>query len=233
VKDINQISLIDKANRTIDQNKTAFAGLLILLLVGFASYTAYTAYSQRFEDKAQSAFFEAERLYAASQPPKETAKDAKNVKPTTPAPVDTTQVEEKLNSVITDYPKSNAGMQASILIADIHLQKNDSAKAIQTLERSFSNFSGRLIDSLMALKLSGLYEQNKQCDKALPVLDKVYNSKVLELKPEALLREALCEETLGQKDKAKQSYQKLATEYSDSSQGQQAQKFLKIMDNNS
>ena len=58
---------------------------------------------------------------------------------------------------------------------------------------------------------------------------KVYNSKVAELKPEALLRQALCEETLGQTDKAKQSYQKLATEFADSSQGQQAQKYLKTL----
>jgi predicted negative regulator of RcsB-dependent stress response len=230
VKDIKNASLVDKANQTIDQNKTAVLGLTILLLAGFAGYTAYTAYDQKFEEKAQSAFFEAESLYAASQPPKE--KDP--TKKETPAPtVDTAKVEEKLNSVINDYPKSKAGIQASMLIADIHVKNNDSTKAIQTLERGFSEFSGHLIDSLLALKLSGLYEQNKQCDKALPVLEKIYNSKVTELKPEALLRTALCEETLGQKDKAKTSYQKLATEYSDSSQGQQAQKFLKIMDNNS
>jgi predicted negative regulator of RcsB-dependent stress response len=232
VKDIKQSSIFEKTNRTIDQNKTAISGLVILLLVGFGGYTAYSAYTQKFEDKAQSAFFEAERLYASSQPAKEDPKDPK-AKVTPPVNVDTTQVEAKLNSVIADYPKSKAGIQASILIADINLQKKDSAKAIRALERSYSEFQGHLIDSLMALKLSGLYEQNKQCDKALPVLEKVYNSQVPELKPEALLRQALCEETLGQNDKAKQSYQKLATEYSDSSQGQQAQKFLKIMDNNS
>ena len=232
MKDVQQTSLFEKVNRTIDQNKTAVLGLLILILAGFAGITAYSAYTQKFEEKAQSAFFEAERLHAANQGAKEFTKNGAT-KDAPPVNVDTTQVEEKLNNVMNDYPKSKAGIQAAVLMADIQLEKKDSVKAIQTLERSYSNFSGHLIDSLMALKLSGLYEQNKQCDKAITVLDKIYNSKVAELKPEALLRIALCEEMLGQKDKAKQSYQKLATEHSDSTQGQQAQKFLKIMDNNS
>lgn len=227
MKDVKEQSIFEKVNTTINKNQTPVLGFIILVLVVFGGITVYNTYNQTFEDKAQTAFFEAERLRAENNKPADT-KDAKVA-----VPANTAQIEEKLNSVINDYPKSKAGLQASALLADIQLEKKDSAKAIQTLERGYSQFTGHLLDSLLALKLSGLYEQNKQCDKALPVLAKIYNSKVAELKPEALLRQALCEETLGQKDKAKQSYQKLATEYSDSSQGQQAQKFLKIMDNNS
>lgn len=224
MKDIQQSSLLDKASHSIDKNKTATVGLLVLILAVFGAYTAYSSYQQKYEDKAQAAFFEAERLYAVSQGSK--AHPEKDAAPTN---VDTTQVEEKLNSVINEFPKSAAAVQASVLMADIELEKKDSTKAIATLEKSFESFNGHLIDSLMALKLSSLYEQNKQCDKAIPVLEKIYNSEVKELRPEALLRQALCEETLGQAEKAKQSYQKLATEYSDTNQGQQAQKYLKIM----
>jgi len=224
VKDIQQTSLIDKANHFIDQNKTVVIGLVVLVVAVFGGYSIYSTYNHKYEDKAQSAFFEAERLYAVSQ----LAPTADGAKVDT-SKVDTTQAEEKLTDVITEFPKSKASSQAAILMADIQLKKNDTAKAIGVLEKGFSNFSGHLIDSMLALKLSGVYEQNSQCDKALPVLVKVYNSKVAELKPEALLRQALCEETLGQTDKAKQSYQKLATEFADSSQGQQAQKYLKTL----
>lgn len=224
MKDIQPTSLIDQVNHFVNQNKTAVIGLVVLIVVGFGGYSIYSSYNHKYEDKAQSAFFEAERLYAVTQPA-----PTADGKPADTSKVDTAQVEEKLTGVLTEFPKSKASSQAAILMADIQLKKNDTAKAIGVLEKGYSNFSGHLIDSMLALKLSGVYEQNSQCDKALPVLVKVYNSKVAELKPEALLRQALCEETLGQTDKAKQSYQKLATEFADTSQGQQAQKYLKIL----
>lgn len=228
MKDIQPTSLMDKANSQVNKNKTAIIGFLVLILAVFGGYQIYAAQKTKYEEKAQSAFFEAERLHAANQGAKEFTKE-NSKKDAPPVNVDTTQVEQKLNSVIEEFPKSTAASQAALLIADIQIEKKDSTKAISTLEKSFSNYSGHLIDSLVALKLSSLYEQNSQCDKALPVLAEIFNSKVTELKPEALLRQALCEETLGQTDKAKQSYQKLATEYADSAQGQQAQKYLKIM----
>lgn len=228
VKDVQATSLIDKANDQINKNKTAVIGLLVLVLAGFGSYAAYDSYKQKYEEKAQTALFEAERLHAANQGAKAFTKE-NSAKDAPPVNVDTTQVESKLNHVISEFPKSTAAKQASLLMADIQLDKKDSAKAISTLEQGFSQFSGHLVDALLGLKLSGLYEQNKQCDKALSVLQEVANSKIAEAKPEALLRQALCEETLGQTDKAKQTYQKLATEFADSSQGQQAQKYLKIL----
>ncbi len=228
MKDIQPTSLIDKVNNQINKNKTVVIGFLVLVLAGFGGYSIYSTYNHKYEEKAQSAFFEAERLHAANQVAAQPTKN-QNSKDVPPANVDTTQVEEKLTSLIIEFPKSRASVQASILFADILLQKKDSAKAIGVLEKEFSSYSGHLLDSMLALKLSGVYEQNSQCDKALPVLEKIYKSKVSELKPEVLLRTALCEETLGQTDKAKQSYQKLATEFSDTSQGQQAQKFLKIL----
>lgn len=228
MKDIQQKSLFDQANEQINKNKTAVIGLVVLMFAGLASYVGYGEYKIKYEEKAQTAFFEAERLHAANQGAKEFTK-SQTAKDAPPVNVDTTQVEQKLNSVIEEYPKSTASAQASILMADILLEKKEDQRAIIALERGYSNFSGNLVHSVLALKLSNVYEKNNQCDKALPVLENVYNSKFAELKPEALLRRALCEETLGQKDKAQQSYQKLSSEFSDTSQGQQAQKYLKIM----
>ncbi len=226
MKDIQQTSLIDTAVEQINKNKTALIGFLVLVLAAFGGYATYDAYKNQYEEKAQSALFEAEKLYAANQGAKAFAQD--NKKETSPS-VDTTQIEDKLNSVIEEFPKSTAAKQASLLSAEILLSKKDTQKAISALEKGFSNYSGHLADSILALKLSNLYEQNNQCDKAIPVLETVFKSKTAELKPEILLRQALCEETLGQVDKAKQSFQKLATEFSDSSQGQQAQKYLKVL----
>ena len=228
MKDVQNTSLVDKMNQFINKNSTAVLGLLVIIAVGFGAYSVLSSYNQKYEEKAQTVFFEAERLHNANQGAKEfTKENSKADAP--PVNVDTAQVEQKLNSLIEEFPKSKASIQAALLMSDIYLDKKDSAKALETLEKSFSKFNGRLLDSLLGLKLSGLYEQNNQCDKALPVLEKVYNSKVEELRPEALLRQALCEEVLGQADKAKQTYQKLATEHSDTNQGQQAQKYLKIM----
>lgn len=225
MKDIQQTSFVDLANDHIQRNKTALIGLVILLLAGFGSYAAYDAYKNKYEEEAQSAFFEAEKLHVTNQGAKAFTDTNKKEQ----SPVDTSQVEAKLNAVMEEYPKSTAAKQAALLGADIYISKKENDRAIAILEKSFANFSGHLADSLVALKLSNLYEQNKQCDKALPILQEVYNSKTPELKPEILLRQALCEESLGQTDKAKQSYQKLATEFSDSSQGQQAQKYLKVL----
>lgn len=228
MKDIQEKTLIDSVNQQITKNKTAFIGFIVLIVAGFGSYAAYQNYNQKYEDKAQTELFQAERLHAANQGAKNFTKENSD-KNAPPVNIDTTQVEQKLNSVIEEFPKSLAAKQASLLIADIQLEKKDSTKAILALEKGFSNFKGHLVDSMLALKLSNAYEQNSQCDKALPVLEKVYNSKIAELKPEALLRQALCEETLGQTEKAKQSYQKLATEFADTNQGQQALKYLKVL----
>ncbi len=89
MKDIQPTSLIDQVNHFVNQNKTAVLGLVVLVVAGFGGYAIYSSYNHKYEDKAQSAFFEAERMYAANQPaPTDDGKPADTSK------VDTTKAEE-------------------------------------------------------------------------------------------------------------------------------------------
>jgi len=226
VKDIRQnISISEQIAEQVHKNRTPILGFIVLVLVVIASYSIYNNYHEKYETEAQAVLFEAERLFNANLSMGEFAKETSKE----PTKVDTTQVEEKLSSIVNEFPKTKARMQASTLLAQIYLNNGDNSKAVEVLEQSFQHFSGDLIDTLVGLKLTNLYEKNKQCDKALPVLEKLTKSDVQEFKPEAILRQGLCEEILGNAEKAKQSFQKLATEYGDTVQGQQAQKYLKIM----
>ncbi len=223
MKDIPQhISISERIADQIHKNRTPILGFIVLILVSIASYSIYHHYQEKYEAEAQVALFDAERLMNAHLSMGEFAKEnATNI--------DTTQLEEKLQSIINEFPKTKARMQASILLSEVYLQKDDTAKAIATLEHSFEYFKGDLLDTLVGLKLTSYYERNKQCDKALPVLETLTKTDIQEFKPETLLRQGLCQELLGNTENAKQSFQKLATEYGDTVQGQQAQKYLKVM----
>lgn len=223
VKDIQQLSgITDQIGELIHKNRTPILGFIILVLVVIASWSIYGNYQEKYEAEAQAALFEAERLYRANAEMGEFVKESATK-------VDTKQVEEKLTEVVLEFPKSKARMQASTLLGQIYIDRGELSKATDTLEESFKHFSGDLIDTLVGLKLTSLYENNQQCDKALPILNKLTKSDVKEFKPETILRQGLCEEMVGNIEKAKQSFQKLATEFGDTVQGQQAQKYLKIM----
>jgi predicted negative regulator of RcsB-dependent stress response len=227
-------SFFDQLTMQASKNKTALTGLFVIILVGTGGYYAYKMQKEKYEEKAQIAYFEAEKTYKMAE---ETAnplpKDpkAKPKEETAKKPVDTKETEEKLQAVVRDYPDSVASFQASLMLAQIHMDANQLTKAIEDLEVKANQKSpSDLVGAILLLKLSSFYDQNKQCDKALPILEKlVSQSGAEEFKPEALLREGLCNETLGKNDKAKEIYQKLSTEFSDTQQGQQASKYLKLI----
>jgi TolA-binding protein len=218
-------SYFDKLAEQTSKNKTAILGLIVFAIVIAAVYVIYDYQKTKKEEAAQTAYYDAERLLNVDIPKADAKKNEK------PAPVDTTQTEQKLKELMKEYPNTNAAFQSALLLGQIYSQQNKPAQAIEVLESKANEKShSDLIDAILILKLSSLYEQNKQCDKAVSVLDKIAKqSETMEFKPEALLRQALCQETLGQKDKAKDTYQKLSTEFSDTEQGQQAAKYLKLL----
>jgi len=232
----NNQSYLDKLAEQTAKNKTAVRGFVIAIIVLAGGFYAYKAQRERYEDKAQIAFFDGEKAYQdaiAAVTPKEDPKDKKDAKTPPPAPTkkpETAQAEEKLKQVLKDYPDSNASAHAALTLSDIYADKDQTAEAVTVLETRLQNGSmSDLLLGLLTLRLSSLLEQTKHCDKALTVLEKLSTAKGnTEFKPEALMRQALCQEELGHNDKAKEIYQKLSTEFSDTQQGQQAQKYLNL-----
>lgn len=207
----------------------AILGFLVLLIVIGASLLINSYYTEMYESKAAEELFKAEVLHNANLAMKRSVGDLK--KEGESVTVDVTQVAEKLNHVIQEYPKSTAALQAAITLSDLYYEKKETQKALDVLESSIKNNSSNksVIAQSLRLKLSNYLERSGDCQKALDTLKPVTDTKNSFFKPEALLRSGLCYESLGNNDKAKEVYQKLATEHLDTNQGQQAQKYLKLL----
>lgn len=221
-------SFFEKVYVQTSKNKTAILGAVVLIVAIVAIYGIYSFQKSKNEELAQTAFYNAEKILKTDQQKKSATVTKKDEKPVI---VDTANAEEALKKVIEDYPETNAAFQAALLLSGLYSEKNLNKEAIDILSLKIKNLSeSTLLNGVAMLKLSYLYEKNKQYDEAIKALDKIITSpQYSEFKPEALLKQALCYESLNQKDKAKEIYEKISLEYSETVQGQQAVKYLSLL----
>ncbi len=220
------LSIFDKIIGIAFKNKNILLALIIAIALGSGGYYAWSLSVAKKEEKAMEQYALGEKLYQAGS---SLAQSLVNDPKQTPPKVDNSQAANHFNQVLKDFPGTKASYLAAIRLSDVYASQNDFIKTTEVLEPIVQSANGKnLIVGMIALKLSGLYEKQQQCEKAVPVLQKLVDHQN-QLKPEAYLRLGLCFENLNQKDKAVEVYQKLTQEFSDSTQGQQAQKYLKLL----
>lgn len=213
----------------LEKYKTQAAVFLGLVVIASSLFYGWDFFRTKKENQALDSYSEGEKLYLATLGAEEfTASKNTSAEKTQ---VDASPAINKFENVIQNFPGTRAHFLSAFRLSEIYLKQNNLEKSETILEPVYSQGSLKdMMVTMLALRLTGVYERNKKCDKAVPVLEKIAaETPFSSFKPESLMRLALCQEQLGQSEKAVETYKRLSKEHPESGQGKQAQKFLKIL----
>ena len=136
--------------------------------------------------------------------------------------------------------KTLAGAAAAIDLADFYHQAGEDKKALSLLSlfsHRTQNFLPFLfgknrsssVYTLLHLQLAGLYMDQKNCEKALPLLSIITNTKSAQpFHPEAWLQKGLCYEEMKDVFRVEEAYGIIKDNYPDSSVAQTAEVYLRL-----
>lgn len=226
-------------------------GLVVVAAFVGAGYYAYDFYKIKQESKAQLELYKADKLLnnlkeadaqALTEYRAELAK--KKDKPSTSTfhkpEHDYTSIIEQYRKVIREYPNSQASLNAAISASDLFLEKKQYQEALSQLGVTDKNLNSPMLKknsfltNVIRLKIAVLFEAEGKCQANNineSVLKPILDSKKFDfLKPEALLRVALCADQGGNKDQAKEYYQKVIQQYPDTPASQDAEKYLLLLE---
>lgn len=134
-----------------------------------------------------------------------------------------------LEKFVVAHNKDRQGLMAALEYSKLAKEYQADAKAQAILEKvSVQPKNEDPLSSIYFLSLGDLLSKQGTCDAAQSLWSKVSFSP---LKPEAVLREALCQETKGNEAKAEELYKLLEKDHKDSRAAQQAKKFLRTLKN--
>lgn len=138
-----------------------------------------------------------------------------------------TQSVKSLEEVITNYSDTRAALDAMLILGDLYFEHGESEKAEPHYQAAADSISAPLEKALVLLALGYTYENSKKLKEALDVFQRAFNLGQEGLKGELWLAMARVHEAQGQKDKAKEIYQKIIsqipnTEYANTAESQQA-----------
>ncbi len=189
----------DKISHWIGKNRRAVIGFFTVLVVGGGGYGIYSLYTDGREMKAQEALYQARKIYnpAVANPFSE-----KN-----PEPKLTDESAKAFENVMHSFLGTQAAKVAAIELSQAYLDEKKPDNALKIFTNSKESPSD-LVSSLFILQNAKVLEANGRCSDALPILEKVWNSKNLlkALQTEARLRAGICYEQLSQLDKAKEMF---------------------------
>ena len=147
---------------------------------------------------------------------------------------------EKYEEAIRKDQKTLAGAAAAIDLADFYNQAGEKAKAISLLTL-FSHRSQGLLSflfkrkhsssvyTLLRLQLANFYMDEKNCEKALPLLSFVTETKNAKpFHPETWLQMGLCYEQMQDILRVEETYKKIKDQYPDSPMAQTAEVYLRL-----
>ena len=146
----------------------------------------------------------------------------------------------KYEEAIKKDQKTLAAAAAAIDLADFYYQAGEREKA-RSLLSLFSHGKRNVLSvlfeekksssvyTLLRLQLAGFYMDEKNCEKALPLLSLVANTKHAEpFHSETWLQMGLCYEQLKDSFKVEETYGKIREQYPESSVAQTAEVYLRL-----
>ena len=226
--------------------------LAVLFVVTGIGYSAYEVLSKRSDVKAAQALFAVESEYLEKKKAfkaaasgegdalagKEAAKEksAAGKKPTTTAPSGDLNADygpsvQGLENVMREYAQAPAGTQAAILLAELQLEYKQPEKAVATLDQALVHRrSDEMLFAIGHLLRGTALAEKGDCQQAISAWGKVAESKENAfLRPEALLKSAVCHENLNQTDEAQRLYKRVSEEFPESGAAQTAKTMLRAL----
>ena len=205
------------AEHWFEANSKIVIGIAVALVLVVGGYFGYQYYKQEQNDAAQREMFQAVYYFEADSLDKALNGDGNNL---------------GFLQIIDDYGITDAANLANYYTGVIYLKQGKFEPARLYLEDFKSD---DLLVQARAYSLIGdTYMEEKKFAEAANFYNKAANYEPNKyFSPVYLMKEALAYEKLNQIDKAKETYDKVITQYWDSSEFQKARKFRARLDPNS
>ncbi len=142
------------------------------------------------------------------------------------------QTPEALEVVSRNYPETEAGLFAALLVADRYFQQGEWDRATQAYQRVLDHHSSSILAPSARVGLAAILQAKGQTDEAI----KSYQSLILEFPhslqaPQAQFSTGRLQEGQGKLKEARQTYETLITTYTTSAWKAEAQERIKKIDN--
>ncbi len=201
----------------IEQNPKTVIGAALVILLVVGGYFGFTYYKNNQNVQAQKDMFQAVYYFEADSLNLALNGDGNNL---------------GFLAIIEDYGITDAGNLASFYAGASYLKQGKYELARLYLEDFSSN---DLLVQARAYSLVGdAYMEEQKYEDAAKFYNKAANYKPNKFfSPTYLMKEALAYEKLNQNDKAKEAYDKVISQYWDSSEYNNARKFKARLENNS
>jgi hypothetical protein len=222
-------------------------GVTVLALVAAASL-GWKSFQASQEEKAQVAYYKALKVYENQREkfePIPSLEDPTKKKLENPA-ISKKEAEKatgdpqkdygaaigELQAVITTYPNSQAAILAAMTLSQIYQKVEHWGEAVGALEQIQDLKSKKGVVAYLALMTLGNNYANKgDCPSAIQVWESLASlSHAKYFEDEALLRQGLCYQKVGQLDKARDLYKRVQTASGDKPVGQSANHYLRLLD---
>lgn len=205
------------------QHSRLVIGIGLAMIVLGAGWAFEQSIVDGNETKAQEAYFKLEnellkKKEALEKTPAVAADYEKDYAP----------LLKKYNDMIAHFPTSRAALLASLDASEIELKFNHQDTALQLLGKA--KVGSDLLSSLVLLQKGQAEADLKNCPKALDIWTQVLQNKAAQpLYADVHLAQGLCYESVNDKTKAEESYNKILAEAKDSPIAKSAEKYLRLL----
>ncbi len=242
--------LMHRAVDGLERNLSIFLGIIGILSVAGAGWLGWGWLEARGEKAAQEKLYPLEKEYSAKRDGFERAKLGPLVNPDSKS-AEKTPIEKAAAIVATgdlakDYgglvdnleafAKENsgsaAGVQAGLLASQTRLEYGQTEKALEVLKSlREKNPTGKMMGLLVRMAEGNALAASEKCNEALSLWQQILDQKSAKfLHGEAALRAGICLESVGQKSRAIEMYQKASTDGEQSTTAQSAKSLLRRLE---
>lgn len=236
------ISGVSKAWSGIEKYRMIVFSVAVVLLLSGAGYSIYSWQLNRTEAQAQGQYFLAKKTLDEASKAFEIDKEAviaaekKNEKPPMPKvksgnlDQDFGPAVEKLEEVVKKHPTTKAAVMAGLELSSLfqeYKQQDRTLSIMETLEKTTK--PSEIVHGFVLLHKGNALQMKGDCGAAIASWEKVVAQTGLQiLHAEALLRQGLCHENLGDKTKAQETYRRLSQDFADTDAGKAAKRYLRL-----
>jgi TolA-binding protein len=226
------ISSSDKALEFIERHSRAVVSIFVVGVVLGLAYVIMSYVDQRRESSA------AESIYSAEAELQKARGKEEGISKFIPEAVSNEDYQKRfagpvanIEAAIESHADTRASLVAALNLSFFLVQQKQYAEALKALEKTkFQPKSSDLMAGFWNMHRGLVYLENKDTAKAQAAYEAVLHSDGLKVfHSEAMLKLGYCKELSGQKDQARELYEKVSREFPRTEAAQSAQQYLRVM----
>lgn len=229
--------LSDRVLHWVEEKKYWFAGAIAILLVGGLGFVGFEQYNKSVETSALKALYPIENEIRKIQ--QDLAKktetktsDAKAIaKPTSGLPEPLVPLTERYEKAIRSHLSSKASAVAGIQLASLYSDYEQWQKAADILSAVAPYLkAGETLMALVKMQLGSVYFSLGNWDRALASFSQVFDEKAYDfVRGQALLKMGLVYEKQGAANKARETFERVKSEFPQAEVAETARKYLRSL----